>query len=81
MITYAEVKSSPPWGEEMPNANEPVKTIELALAELIDSYRGKISQEAAVAALQAQLDRVSDDWEAPAPAPDAQPEPPDETAA
>jgi hypothetical protein len=62
MITYADVKSSPHgWMDAMPNANEPTPNFELALAELIDGYRGKISREELFDALQAQRDR-NEDW-------------------
>jgi hypothetical protein len=39
-----------------------MKNFELALAELIDGYRGKISQAEVLQALTAQYDRVDSDW-------------------
>lgn len=70
MITYGEVKTSPHgWMEAMPNANEPTPKFELALAELIDGYRGKVSREEALDALKAQTERVDQDWEVAGPSP------------
>lgn len=63
MITYSEVKNSPHgWMDAMPNANEPMKDINLAMTELVDSYRGKMAKEDVLNALQTQRDRVDEDW-------------------
>jgi hypothetical protein len=67
MISYGEVKNSPSWEESMPNANEPTPKFELALAELIDGYRGKIGKVEVLDSLTAQRDRVNADWEQPKP--------------
>lgn len=66
-ITYRDVKTSPPWEDKMPNANEPTKNFELALSELIDSYRGKIERSEIVGALDEQTRCVVNDdgWPAP----------------
>lgn len=66
MITFADVKASPDgWEDDMPNANEPMPKFELALAELIDGYRGKLPRDEMLDALLGQRDRVEADWPEP----------------
>jgi hypothetical protein len=65
VITFAEVKASPGWEDAMPNANEPIKNFELALAELIDTYRGRLSKVEVIDSLEGQRDRVNYDWPQP----------------
>lgn len=56
MITLAEVKASPRIPEEVP-----VKDFELAVSELIQTYRHRYDQALAVKALRDQADLVEED--------------------
>jgi hypothetical protein len=56
MISYADVKQSPSLREE-----KPVKDFELALSELIDSYRKHVSKTAIASALSLHADLVAND--------------------
>jgi hypothetical protein len=56
MITYGEVKASPTGWEDLK-----MKDFELALSELIDTYRNKADKAKVVAALEAQGQLVADD--------------------
>jgi hypothetical protein len=56
MITYGQVKASPSGWEDLR-----MKDFELALSELIDTYRNRTDKAQVVAALEAQGQQVSDD--------------------
>jgi hypothetical protein len=56
MITYAEIKASPSGWKDLV-----MEDFELALAELIDTYRNKIDRQDVTQALQAQGERVAAD--------------------
>jgi hypothetical protein len=68
MITYREVKQSPSGWEDLR-----MKDFELALSELLDSYRNKADKAKVVAALEAQGQLVADDesWTEAEPSEDA----------
>jgi hypothetical protein len=56
MFTYRDIKNSPSGWEDLK-----MKDFELALSELIDTYRNKYDKALVVAALEAQGQLVSDD--------------------
>jgi hypothetical protein len=55
-LTYGDVKASPSGWEDLK-----MKDFELALSELIDTYRNKTDKAQVVAALEAQGQQVTDD--------------------
>jgi len=75
----------------MPNANEPLKDVELAVSELVDSYRNKAPRAKVIHALREQWGLLSADhgWQDPVEEPqdpeqdlveepqDPEPEPPE----